>query len=57
MQNNLTYDQIFKVIERLTGRHIVSYVAEARTYSVKFFDGSMRTIDIEFVDSYARTIK
>lgn len=46
-------DKVFRAIEAITGKHIVSVNEESKKYCFKCFDGSVKAIDKEFVNDFA----
>jgi len=43
-------DRVFAFIQDTVGKQIVSVVAEAKKYCYKCFDGTIGTIDLDFVN-------
>jgi hypothetical protein len=46
-------ERVHRVIESMVGQHIVSIVDEAKKYCYKCFDGTIGTIDRDFVHDIA----
>lgn len=49
-------DKVFLALEILTSKNVSSVVDEARNYCFKCMDGSIHTIDRDFVDEYLPNI-
>ena len=54
MRNNISdFDRVWKAIETISGKHIVSLVDESNKYCFKYFNGKIGTIDMEFANGFA----
>lgn len=57
INNKITFkssfeDKLHSAMERLSQKHITSICAEAQNYSIKYFDGSLQTINKEFANEF-----